>query len=131
MLSVTDTTYHMVQANGVDNTAVLNGFTISGGRANGTGSPNPKGGGILINNAYPIIEKCTITGNKATDGAGVAITSPVLTPVGSGSPTLFIDCDINSNDATNIGGGTYIELFMARFTGTTIISGNSHGSGCE
>ena len=41
----TNNTYHVVTGSGTNNTAILDGFTVSGGNANGT-APNNYGGGM-------------------------------------------------------------------------------------
>ncbi|MFM6519023.1 MAG: DUF1565 domain-containing protein, partial [Microcystis panniformis] len=45
-----DNVYHVLTANLTTNAAVLDGFTISGGNANGTGTNQNLGGGLFNNN---------------------------------------------------------------------------------
>ena len=49
------------------NDAILDGFTISGGYANGTGD-DARGGGMLNVSVSPIVRNCRFTDNFATDG---------------------------------------------------------------
>lgn len=81
-------------------TAVLNGFTIRGGNADGTsGFGDDHNGGGIFNHGDPVIVNCTITGNTATFGGGVWC-EPFASPA-------FINCIITDNEAvenTPIGG---------------------------
>ncbi len=88
--------YHVIK--GSDN-AVLDGFTIAGGHANGSGSDD-NGGGIYCDGVSPKIVNCIITCNKsAGDGAGMYNDN-------SASPTL-INCIISGNLARASGAGIY------------------------
>jgi parallel beta-helix repeat protein len=74
--------------------AVLQGFTISGG------NPVGDGGGILCDGASPTIVNCIVTANTATNGAGLANQN-------SAAPTL-IGCLLYGNNAsTGLGGGVF------------------------
>jgi predicted outer membrane repeat protein len=80
-------------ANSETAASVLEGFTISNGKA-------AVGGGMYINSASPTIRNCVISGNTALDrGAGVAVVN--------GLPT-FTTCTFSSNVATERGGGAYL-----------------------
>jgi hypothetical protein len=68
--------------NGEDANSILTGFTITGGYANGSSSPDYCGGGIYCYNASPTINRCIITDNKAgVYGGGMynRYSSPTLT----------------------------------------------------
>lgn len=94
--TLSDNSYHVVSATGVTATAILDGFTIMGGYANGaTGSNYDKGGGIIIlSNGQPTIRNCRFIGNRCTFGGGAGY---VLSAGGS-----FLACDFIDNI-----GGTY------------------------
>lgn len=62
--------YHVVTSNGNDNTAVLDGFTITGGNVNGS-SPNDRGGGMYNLSSSPTVTNCTFSGNSAHYGGGI------------------------------------------------------------
>lgn len=65
-----ENSYHVVTGSGTDETAVLDGFTISGGNAN-TDS-NSQGGGMYNEGGSPTAINCTFTGNSAkSDGGGI------------------------------------------------------------
>lgn len=74
--------------------AVLEGFTLTGGRGIGM---NSFGGGVACIDSSPTIRNCWITGNEAQSGGGLACR-------GNSSPVL-IDCTISENRAWFTGGG--------------------------
>jgi hypothetical protein len=65
--------YHVVQGTDVDNTAVLDGFIITGGNADGDANFNTdRGAGMYNERSYPTVTNCIITGNIALNyGGGV------------------------------------------------------------
>jgi predicted outer membrane repeat protein len=85
--------YHVII--GADNTT-LDGFTITGGNADGDGSEDTFGGGMYNFNASPTVTNCTFQGNSAAYGGGM---SNEL----SSDPTLT-DCTFENNSASGGGG---------------------------
>jgi predicted outer membrane repeat protein len=66
-----DNSYHVVTANGVNETAVLDGFTIEAGNANGVwASSQSFGGGMYIYQASPTVGYCTFSENSADYASG-------------------------------------------------------------
>lgn len=91
--------YHVVTSSGTGATAVLDGFTITAGNANGSSSPNYHGGGLYNSEGSPTLVNCTFSGNTANrDGGGMYNHS--------GSPTLT-NCTFAQNIAERYGGGIY------------------------
>jgi hypothetical protein len=86
-----DNCYHVVTADGVDETAVLDGFIITCGFAN-----QGSGGGMLNNQSNPTVTNCTFSGNDAISGGGMANLSS--------SPTLT-NCNFINNKAHSMGAG--------------------------
>ena len=64
-----DNNYHVVTGSGCDRTAVLDGFTIVNGNANGS-DPYDCGGGVYNRSGSPTIRNCTIKYNHAKTGGG-------------------------------------------------------------
>ncbi|MDX9881036.1 MAG: choice-of-anchor Q domain-containing protein [Prolixibacteraceae bacterium] len=96
--SSSDNSYHVIDTWSLDNTAILDGFTITKGNANGA-SYYAYGGGIYNDESSPSITHCMITGNSAEQGGGLYNT-------GSSSPDLT-SCTISGNSASSEGGGVY------------------------
>jgi hypothetical protein len=122
----TDNSYHVVRAGAtVTSSAVLDGFTVSGGRADGA-FPDNRGGGISCEGGSPTFSLLILSGNHAADRGGAA-------RVDSGSPS-FSDCTFLSNSAGSFGGGGLsagvvgtLVVSRCRFQGNTV--GNSTGGG--
>ena len=137
-----DNRYHVVTGSSTDSTAILDGFTITGGNADGT-NPYSLGGGMYISDGSPTLRNLIISGNTAT-GAGGGIYnwggSPTLTNVtfsgnwaysGGGmynndgsSPTLT-DVTFSGNSATSWGGGMYNGYSSSPMLTNVTFSGNS------
>ena len=93
----TDNTYHVVTADGTDETAVLDGFTITGGHADGSGFAL-YGGGMYYDGGSPTLRHCTFSFNYAAQSGGGMYST--------GDPTL-IDCRFVGNSSDGQGGGMY------------------------
>jgi hypothetical protein len=95
--------------------AVLEGFTITGGSAE-------EGGGVRIDGAHPTLRGLVVAGNTATEaGGGVSV-------VGGGVD--LSDTTLASNDGTVLGGGVYLAGSMG-LLGELVVGDNSarHGGG--
>ncbi len=111
-----DNSYHVAVSSGTDATAILDGFTIEGGNANGSSSPDFDGGGMYNASGRPTIRNCTFSGNSALNvGGGVCNVS--------GSEAAFTNCVFSRDSASNDGGGMYNDaspdLTNCMFTGNT------------
>jgi hypothetical protein len=92
-----DNSRHVVVVpSGAGPDTVLDGVTIVGGNATGTGFPNDSGGGMMIDGGSPTIRYVIFRGNLAKFGAGL-FSRP-------GSPVIE-GCEFLQNIATNDGGG--------------------------
>jgi hypothetical protein len=133
---LTNNAYHVVLGVGISATeggAVLDGFTVTGGNANGTISPEvgrvpiaqTYGGGIFNHNFSLVLTNVTISGNAAANsnsgyGGGIFNTNS--------SPAL-VNVTISGNTADRSGGGICNEDSSPVLVNVTI-SGNS-ASGTE
>ena len=118
--------FHALVFDSVSN-AILDGFIITGGQANGTG-PDGVGGGVVCRNlgAGNEIANCRITGNSASEGGGglyclhsspslrnTTLTQNTSASNGAGvycltlSSPSFDGCVLNNNQATSQGGAVY------------------------
>lgn len=120
----TDNSYYVIYNSGIDNTAILDGFTIrdgyngigwgdsGGGISNHASSPTLNnliithntgsfGGGLYnTDSSSPTLTNCTITNNFARRGGGVC---------NNGSSPTFINCMISNNSASINAGGIFNE----------------------
>src|SRR4030095_14116138 len=92
-----DNSYHVVLADGtVSLSGVLDGFTITGGQANGGGANQDRGGGMWDNGGSPTLNNLKFTSNFALEGGGFRVTS--------GAPVLT-GCSFLSNSVSSPGTG--------------------------
>lgn len=114
----TDNSYYVVTGSGVSTSAVLDGFIITKGYANGT-SPTSTfyGGGLYNSVGSPTVNNCTFSNNSAKNGGAIR---------NVGVSTLTIsNCTFSDNSAINGGGGA-ISNYYADVTATDCtFSGNS------
>ncbi len=108
-----DNTYHVVTAIGTDDSAVLDGYTVTRGYAGGDWATDAdRGGGVKLEDADSILMSCTIAANSAVSrGGGVHIYG--------GSPT-FQNCVIRENTSSSDGGGAYAWYAAPTFDECTI-----------
>ena len=114
-----ENTFHVVTGSGIDTTAVLDGFTITGGNANGSSS-NAKGGGMyMFDNSSPMVLNCTFNNNYAYNtGGGIHTMYMTLTDctftyntAGSGGgiysqgESVLTNCTFDNNSSSQYGGG--------------------------
>jgi hypothetical protein len=124
-------THHVVTANGVNSTTVLDGFTVENGN---TEPPLDRGGGLLAVGGSPQVANCIFSRSEAGDAGGGAYVSGAQQSsfrnclfvanqtIGTGGAGLYVvdshvdvvNCVFKSNLAfVGIGGGIY----LARYTG--------------
>ena len=108
--SIWNNSLHVVFAEtGTDSTAVLDGFVITGGNADGGALQDTHGGG-MINFGDPGVAKCTFLGNRARLGGGL---------FNQGSASVVTGCTFLQNTATEDGGGMYNTSGNLAITGCT------------
>lgn len=91
-LNRAENSYHVLRANGVAATAVLDGFTVRAGNASGSGVDG-NGGGIRIDGGAPTISNCEFVSNLEQ---GL---------FNSGGSPVVRNCVFRSNRSTTDGGG--------------------------
>ena len=107
--------FHVVQCvSGEDPNTVLEGFTITGGNANGA-SPDHRGGGMYNDGSSPTITHCIFDANRAWQFGGGMFTSS--------SPTMA-HCSFIGNTSGSQGGGFYnlnvsLTISSCTFVGNT------------
>ena len=108
-----DNSGHVVTAIGLDSTSVLDGFTISDGKAANVTPSN--GGGMLVRQGSPQITRCTFRKNSAGFGAGLynQVASPVVTDCVFDGNTGNWGAGMNNDEGSNpeINGCMFSENF--------------------
>ena len=114
-------------AGGVDEAALLDGFTITAGNADHPDeNPYRRGGGVYKASGSPAIERCTFRANSADyQGGGMysssgnehvtdcMFTDNITGGNGGGffnsqGDAMLLDCTFTDNVATSNGGGVYV-----------------------
>ena len=104
-----DNSLHVVLASSTDATAVLDGFTITGGNADGSQAPDDAGGGLRCDLLYwtsighPTVSHCAFRGNWGRYSGGVDAAGTTNGAVVMSHPT-FSHCAFDKNRAA-VGGG--------------------------
>ena len=140
----TDNSYHVVNGSYVDNAAVLDGFTISGGYANSTVRSEALGAGMNLYQSHPVLNQLIFKYNFATIlGGGLAInrSNPTITNLtlvqnrtagyGAGMALYLSDSTLSNvlfdrNISSQYAGGMYNEesnpvMDNVTFTGNTSV----------
>lgn len=97
-----DNCYHVLVGSGCDPTAIIDGFVIEKGNANGSSGVQAHGGGLMIRGGRPTIRKCVFQGNRAVVGGAISCLEARFLIFGS-SP-LIEGCQFIQNTATSRGG---------------------------
>ncbi|MEM7513380.1 MAG: right-handed parallel beta-helix repeat-containing protein, partial [Bacteroidota bacterium] len=117
--SAGDNSWHVIRADSLFEPAVLDGFTITGGYASGSGSDRHGAGMLLTNSQNLQINNCTFKNNRAPSGDGGAVFAA------NSRDITFQDCQFISNIAKGDGGAVYIPNSSNHFDFfTSIFEGN-------
>jgi hypothetical protein len=113
--------YHIVTGSGVTTTAVLDGLTVTGGRANGA-NPHDRGGGMINFGGSPTLINVTFSGNSASYYGGGMFNF-------GGTPPLTNVTFSGNSASSGAGGGMYNDRGSPTLTNVTF-SENSASLGC-
>ncbi|NIR25648.1 MAG: right-handed parallel beta-helix repeat-containing protein, partial [Gammaproteobacteria bacterium] len=102
-----DNSYHVVTADDpeIDESTVLDGFTITAGNANVSSSTFDRGGGMYNMECSPTVTNCTFSENSAKSYGGgmyngyLSMSSPVVT-----------NCTFKDNSVSSLGGGMFNDV---------------------
>lgn len=119
-----ENSYHVVTCSGLDETAVLDGFTVTAGNANGSDA-NGDGGGMSNISGNPTVLNCAFIGNAACNGGGMHNSRS--------SPTV-VNCTFSGNLGLmywgfGAGGGISNTWYSSPALTNCTISGNVGGGG--
>ncbi|MHC4693839.1 MAG: choice-of-anchor Q domain-containing protein [Planctomycetota bacterium] len=142
-----ENSYHVVTYNRTGST-LLDGFTITGGNANGPGYPiyHNRGGGMYNLDGRPTLANCTFTRNYANWRGGGMYNSGIsiqlincdftenMADYGGGisnfrSNMVLYNCMFRNNSSVRGGGGMYNQWSSSLILTSCIFSDNSSGSG--
>ena len=116
-----ENSYQVVTGSGTNSTAVLDGFTVTAGNANGGWEgPTNAGGGMFNESGSPTVRNCTFSGNSASSLAGGGMAN-------WGSSPTVTNCTFSGNSASG-GGGMYNRDNSNPTIINCTFSGNSAGS---
>ena len=114
-----DNSIHVVTGTSTDRSALIEGFTITGGNADGSGEES-RGGGMICAPGMPTVVSCSFTANAAAlSGGGLYVST--LDP-------LVVDCTFSANTAWS-GAGVALVQSDALLAGCTITGNVAHGGG--
>jgi predicted outer membrane repeat protein/parallel beta-helix repeat protein len=125
--SRSDNNYHVLTGNGTVASAILDGFTITGGLANGASNEQHRGGGMTNMNGSPTVMNCTFRANAAANGGGLFCLE---------GTSILSNCTFEGNYGWASGGGiknssVHMRLNECTFIGNVAIWGGggmiSHG----
>ncbi|MGI9244544.1 MAG: choice-of-anchor Q domain-containing protein, partial [Verrucomicrobiales bacterium] len=121
--SKTDNSYHVLTGTGIDRSACVDGFTITGGYARQANSPDDKGGALICHNSgSPTISNCLFVANEAADEGGAIYSSDA-------SRLLVTDSVFRENLATSAGGAVSNFTSIAEFIGCQFIDNRAEFAG--
>jgi predicted outer membrane repeat protein len=135
-----DNSYHVVSADCLSSSALLDGFTIRDGNANAASGPHTGGGGLWVKQCTaarapscvgpdvppgspavttgPNVRRCTFIDNRAVFGGAIALES------GTGMMTI-IDCRFLGNTASASGGAIDSSMTGNVAVSNCLFTGNS------
>jgi predicted outer membrane repeat protein len=116
-----DNAYHVVTGSGTDGTAVLDGFTVTAGQANGS-SPAISGGGMFNNGGSPSVANLTFEGNYAAIRGGGMFNE-------SGSSPTLSNVTFRNNTSDTWAGGVLNWGGNPTFTDVTFSGNRAGGDG--
>ncbi len=113
--SASGNSYHVVTGTGTDNTAILDGFIVTGGNADGSGSLS-RGGGLINDGSNPTLTNLVFKRNQASDKGGAIYNTNSAMPMIDG-------CTFTDNSAS-IGGAIAFESNSSCVVTDNVFAGN-------
>ena len=117
---MTDNSYNVIRGNDTDGTAILDGFVVTGGYADGSGTYD-KGGGLHISSGSPTIVNTTFVNNYAVNHGGAMVVQYTT------STPLVVNCTFSGN-STDWNAGGLANLWYAHTTVVNSTFSNNTGN---
>jgi len=109
--------------NGLNNSAILDGFVLYGANANGTTVNQQTGGGMLNMNSSPAVRNCKFLENQSIgSNAGGGVYDQV-------NASRFENCQFSGNISVSFFGSAYAGLFTKTIFVNCLFSGNQSTGG--
>ena len=116
-----DNSFHVVTLNKTWEAAVIDGFTITGGNANGRRKQHKKGGGLYNHLSNPTLTNCIFKGNSAAEKGGAIFSCCKWNVI------TLKNCLMSGNSANN--GGAVFLKGRARMTNCTLTKNSAKRGG--
>lgn len=113
--------YHVVTGSGAENTALLDGFTITAGNTYNASDPHQNGGGIFNENGNPTLKNLVIEGNRALlVGGGIFSTE---------NSSLTLNNVVLAHNTALFGGGMAIDNSRSTLVNVRMESNSAYSDG--
>ena len=106
-----DNSRHVVRGADCDATAVLDGFMIRGGNADGDEGDERRGGGLFVLDGSPTVRDCIFDDNRAWHEFPYYLVEGGGAYVAGASAPLLDDCTFEANESAGYGGGLSASMF--------------------
>lgn len=103
-----DNSFHVVQCSFTSPGTLLDGMTIRGGRADGSGFKDARAGGLWIEYGAPTIRNCTFVENSCSANGGAVW-------IERGAEPIFEDCRFDSNRSDEYAGAVQMTQSSVEF----------------
>ncbi len=128
--NATDNSYHVVTGSLTDSTAVLDGFTIKAGNADGAGCAGPGcGGGMLNAMGSPTLSNLIFNGNSAAEYGGAIYNDHSNSTLTNVTFTNNIVTDGHGGGMYNVNSDVNLVLSNVTFTGNKATGSGKYGGG--
>lgn len=111
--------YHVIIVSGdISGSAIIDGFTITGGQADGT-DENSIGGGMYLFKSNPVIANCLFTENSAVNGGALY----------AGESSFSVKDSTFSGNTAALGGGIFADESMLSLLESVFIDNQAQAGG--
>ncbi|MHC4355269.1 MAG: right-handed parallel beta-helix repeat-containing protein, partial [Planctomycetota bacterium] len=103
-----ENSYHVVTGSNTNATAMLDGFTITAGNANGPTAADKRGGGMYNQGGSPMLIRCIFHSNNSMPPLGIGIGADGGGAIyNTGGSLALTQCTFTENNSARDGGGMF------------------------